>query len=265
MNGEPICGFIGLGSQGAPIARRIIDAGYPMTLWARRPQTLEPFEKTAANTANTIADLVRRADYIGICVVGDDGVTDICSELIPAMQQGSTIVIHSTVLPATVRSLEKSANTRGISLVDAPVSGGAPAAEAGKLTVMLGGDVEDIGRIRPILETFATTIVHLGDVGAGQQAKLLNNSLMIANMGLLHSAVTAGVDAGLDRDEFIRLLGASSGRSFALDVYARNPDPEGFGRLQTLLEKIDLLGEVLGRDHPTYALLREATSPLETR
>jgi 3-hydroxyisobutyrate dehydrogenase-like beta-hydroxyacid dehydrogenase len=263
MHEETVCGFIGLGSQGAPIARRIIDAGYPMILWARRAPTLDPFRETPAQPVTSIAELGHRVEYVGICVVGDDGVSDVCNELIPAMREGSTIAIHSTILPTTCRSLAESAGANGISLVDAPVSGGQPAAEAGKLTLMLGGKPADIQRIRPILQTFADMIVHLGDVGAGQKAKLINNSLMVANMGLLHSAVSAGVAEGLDRDELLGLLGSGSAQSFALDVYARNPQLRESDRIQTLIEKIELLGNVLGRDHATYKLLREAVTPLE--
>src|SRR5690606_17594577 len=133
----------------------------------------------------------------------------------------------------------------GVRLVDAPVSGGQPAAQAGQLTVMLGCDDESAALARPILETFARLIVHLGDVGSGQTAKLINNSLLVANMGLLHSAVSAGVSQGLDREQLIQLLGASSARSFALEVYGRNPDPTNFERMATMVEKVDLLGRVL--------------------
>src|SRR4051812_19263140 len=80
-------GFIGLGSQGAPIARRIADAGYPLVLWARRPETLEPFADTA-QIAASIVELAARCDHVGICVVDDAGVQQVCKQLIPAMRPG---------------------------------------------------------------------------------------------------------------------------------------------------------------------------------
>jgi 3-hydroxyisobutyrate dehydrogenase-like beta-hydroxyacid dehydrogenase len=262
MKKQLVCGFIGLGSQGAPIARRILYGGYPTLIWARRPEALEVFRDSEAIVADSVTELARQAEHVAVCVVGDDGVTEICHQIFAAMKTGGRVVIHSTILPKTCISLAHEADARGITLIDAPVSGGQPAAEAGTLTVMLGATPEAVEQVRPVLETFAGLIVHVGGVGTAQKAKLINNSLLVANMGLLHSAVTAGVAEGLDRDQLIHLLGASSARSFALQVYERNPAPAAFARLQTMIEKVHLLGDVLGKNHPTYVLLRDAVAPL---
>lgn len=131
-------GFIGLGSQGGPMARRMIDAGLDVVLWARRPQSLAPFSDTAAAFADCISALGAQVDYCGICVVDDAGVQQICDELIPAMAPGSHIAIHSTVHPALCRALAVQARAHGLWLVDAPVSGGGRGAARGDLTVMVG-------------------------------------------------------------------------------------------------------------------------------
>lgn len=257
-----VCGFIGLGSQGAPIARRIIDAGLPSILWARRDATLDPFRDTPAKLASTVEELAAQVDYVGICVFGDEDVTEVCDKLLPAMKRGSVIAIHSTVLPETCQAVAAQAAACGVQVVDAPVSGGKPAAEAGALTVMLGGESEVIARIRPILETFSGLLIELGEVGAAQKAKLINNSLMAANMGLAHLAVSAGTEQGLNREALLTLLKASSGRSFALDTYARYSDPRAFSRITTLIEKIDLLGKVLGQEHETCITFQAACKAL---
>lgn len=259
----PVCGFIGLGSQGAPIANRMIAAGFPTVLWARRNQTLKPFRNTDASFSESIADLGRQADHVGICVVGDDGVIEVCGELLPAMRAGSRIAIHSTVLPGTCQELADQAQQHGVHLVDAAVSGGKPAADAGTLTLMLGGDSKVIDLMRPVLSTFSSLMIHLGDVGAGQQAKLINNSLMVATMGLAHRSVMAGVELGLDREALLQLLKSSSASSFALDVYAKQADIRSFDRAETLLEKVHLLGEILGNRHPTFRVLLEAANSLK--
>src|SRR5438105_7571724 len=93
---EP-CGFIGLGSQGAPMARRMIDAGLDVTLWARRPQSLDPFRQTTARFAASPAELAARVRHVGLCVLDDDDVRQVCAELIPTMAPGGRIAIHSTV------------------------------------------------------------------------------------------------------------------------------------------------------------------------
>jgi 3-hydroxyisobutyrate dehydrogenase len=254
-------GFIGLGSQGAPIARRIIDAGYPVVLWARRSDSLLPFAKTAAETASSIAELGARAEHVGICVVDDAGVAQVCEQLFPAMRAGGRIAIHSTVHPKLCVVLSAQAAARGLSLIDAPVSGGGPGAAAGTLTVMVGGDEQAVAAARPIFATFAELIVRLGGVGAGQSAKLVNNALMAAHVAMAHHALAAGAVLGLDRAALTDIVKVSSGRSYGFEVYARLPSPSAFAHGAKLLAKdVRLLGEVLGED-PSFTAFREVAGP----
>lgn len=255
-------GFIGLGSQGAPMAQRMIDAGLPVVLWARRQQSLDQYRETPAQFAASVAELAAQVEYVGVCVVNDADVMQVCHELIPAMHPGAQIVIHSTVHPRTCRALAQEASARGLSLIDAPVSGGAPAAEAGALTVMVGGSVEAFKAAKPVLETFGRLIVHLGDIGAGQHAKLVNNALLAANISVAHHALMVGIDLGIPREALVQLLLASSGRSFGLNVCARMASPTNFEHGAALLEKdVRLLGEVLGTGDPAFARLRDAAVP----
>ena len=254
-------GFIGLGSQGAPMARRIVESGYPLVLWARRVETLMPFDDTPARRAASIAELGARAQHVGICVVDDAGVRQVCAELLPAMRPGGCIAIHSTVHPDTVVELAKQAAAREIMLLDAPVSGGGPAAAAGTLTVMVGGEEQAVTAARPILETFAGLVVRVGGVGAGQMAKLVNNALMAAHLAMAHHALAAGTALGLDRKALGEIVKVSSGRSYGFEVYARLPAPGAFGHGAKLLAKdIRLLGEVLGTD-PSFVPFRGIAAP----
>ncbi len=254
-------GFIGLGSQGGPMARRIIDAGYSVMLWARNSKTLEPFADTSAEIAESIAELGAQVVHVGICVVDDAGVQQICDELIPAMRPGGCIMIHSTVQPDLCKKLAKQAAERGIAFLDAPVSGGGPGAAAGTLTVMVGGDAEALAAARPILETFAGLIVHLGEVGAGQMAKLVNNALMAAHVAIAHSGLEAATALGIDRTAIIELVKVSSGRSFGFEVCSRMPNPAAFKHGAGLLAKdVRLLGEALG-EKPAFVSLRDAAMP----
>jgi len=254
-------GFIGLGSQGAPMARSIAEAGYPLVLWARRPEALAPFADTLAETASSIAELGSRCEHVGVCVVDDAGTTQVCEELMTTMRPGSRIAIHSTVHPNTVIALAKKAAERRIGLVDAPVSGGGPAAAARTLTVMIGGDEADFAAIRPIMESFAGLLVRVGDVGAGQTAKLVNNALMAAHVAMAHHALNAATSLGLDRAALKEIVKVSSGRSYGFEVYARLPSPGAFGHGAKLLAKdVRLLGEVLGADS-SFAPFRDVALP----
>lgn len=258
---RPTVGFIGLGSQGGPMARRIVAAGFPTLLWARRAEALAPFADTAARIAASPADLAARCDLVAVCVVDDAGVRAVAAQLLPAMRAGSVLVIHSTVHPRTCLELVADAAARGIMILDAPVSGGGPGAAAGTLTTMVGGAAGALAIARPVFESFSSRIVHLGGVGAGQLAKLVNNALMAANMALGDAALRAGDALGIDRAALAELVDASSGRSYGFEVRARIPDLAGWKHGAALLAKdVGLLGAVLQGD-PAFGPLRDAAEP----
>ncbi len=257
-------GFVGLGSQGAPIARRIVQAGFPLLLWARRPESLAPFNDTAAQFARDLTELGARSDHVGICVVDDAGVKEIVENLLSTLRAGSRIAIHSTINPNTCIALSEQAAEHGVALLDAPVSGGGPGAAAGTLTVMVGGDVAALAAARPVFETFSGLISHLGGVGAGQFAKLVNNSLMAANMALADAALGVGTVLGLERAALIELIKASSGRSYSFEVRARLRDIAAFGHGAKLLAKdVSLLKATLSGDPYSDILQRTAAPFLE--
>jgi 3-hydroxyisobutyrate dehydrogenase len=256
--GQEKIGFIGLGSQGGPIAHRIVDAGLPLTVWARRPQILEAYTAKGATAAASVAELGAQCDHVGICVVSDADVIDVCNQLIPAMRAGSRIAIHSTVLPETCIALEKQCAAQGIDLIDAPVSGGGNGARAGTLSVMCGGEQRIFDAARPVFETFGKNIVLLGDVGAGQRAKIINNSLLAANIGLAHAALSAGVAIGLDRTALAQVIRNSSGYSFGLEVCAMCPSPRDFQGTDLLIKDVGLLKTMLPQDTGAGALAAAA-------
>jgi 3-hydroxyisobutyrate dehydrogenase-like beta-hydroxyacid dehydrogenase len=212
-------GFIGLGSQGAPMARRIAEAGFPLTLWARRPASLEPFAGTAAKVARTPAELAAASDVIGLCVRDDDDIREVTAGedgILAGVAPGTVIAVHSTVHPDTVKQLSVRAREKGAAVVDAPVSGGQPAAAAGRLLVMAGGDPEAVARCQPVFATFGDPVVHLGPLGAGQVAKLLNNTLFTAHLAVAASLLKLGADLGVDTARLAQVLGHGSGASFGL-------------------------------------------------
>ena len=212
-------GFVGLGSQGGPMARRIVAAGIPTTLYARRPDALAPFGGAAV--AASPAELAAASDVLCICVVDDEGVTEVIGSALPGLRAGAVVVVHSTVHPDTCRRLAERVGGRGARLVDAPVSGGGQAAAEGRLLVMAGGDAGDIEHCRPVFESYAGRVVHLGGVGAGQVAKLVNNLLFTAHLGTASAALQLASSLGLDATALAGVLADGSAASFALDVVAR--------------------------------------------
>lgn len=240
------------------MARRMIEAGLATVLWARRPESLEPFSDSGAGFASSVTELGMQVGYVGVCVVDDAGVREVCEQLIPAMAPGGLIAIHSTVDPRLCRELADSARQHELELLDAPVSGGGPAAAEGTLTLMVGGSAPAVEAARPVFETFARLIVHLGDVGAGQNAKLVNNAMMSANLAIAYQGLLAARELGIDREAFVELVKVSSGRSFSFEVCSRLPEPGAFEHGARLLAKdVGLLGEALG-ENPAFAVIRDA-------
>jgi len=253
-------GFIGLGSQGGPMAERMLAAGFPLTVWARRPEATAPFVEKGARAANSVVELGADCDHVGVCVVDDAGVLEICEPLVPAMREGSLLAVHSTMLPGTAEQLDARCREAGVRFLDAPVSGGGTAAEARRLTVMCGGSREAFEQARPVFESFAGHLVLLGAAGAGQRAKLVNNALMAATMGLSHAALSAGDALGVDRAALAELIKQSSGRSFAFEIYSSLPSPSAFSLGAPLLAKdVGLLVKVLEGD-PNAGVLQAAAA-----
>ena len=212
-------GFIGLGSQGGPMARRIVEGGYELTLWARRPASLEPYADTAAKMRATRPSSARRAIW-SACAWSATTTSGRCSTAKPACWPGwPPGGISPFTAPSIPTRAARSPNgcRQGVSVIDAPVSGGAPAAAEGTLMVMVGGEDDVVERCRPVFATYADPIVHLGPLGSGQVAKILNNLLFSANLGSAISTLELGDSLGIPRDRLCEVLNRGSATSKAVN------------------------------------------------
>lgn len=215
-------GFVGLGNIGGPMSRRIVDAGWPLTIYARRPEALEPFKDTPAVVVPSLRELGERSEIVGICVLDDASVEEVMlgDNILAGMKPGGVIMIHSTINPDTCRKLAEVASKRGVAVIDAPISGGADGAAAGTLGVMVGGDPAAFERSRPVIESFARIVRLIGPLGSGQITKLMNNTLYAAQCKLIDETVSIGEQLGLDRSALIDMLQSGTADSFVLKRYA---------------------------------------------
>ncbi|MET9090061.1 NAD(P)-binding domain-containing protein [Streptomyces sp. NPDC004237] len=189
---------------------------------------------------------------------GPDGVA-------PAMPSGATIAVHSTIAPDEVRALADEAVKHGLHLLDAPVSGGRIRAEAGELLTMAGGEQSTFARCEPVLRTFSAEVVHVGPVGAGQHAKLLNNALLAAHLALAADAFRIAELQGLDPAAFGKVVAAGSGRSFGAEMYARAGGLASVARSQarpTLGKDVGLLAGSIGSEGDGGVLLPAARAAI---
>jgi 3-hydroxyisobutyrate dehydrogenase len=215
-------GFIGLGSQGSGMAQRIIAQGVPTTLWARRPQALNDFAGTA-EVATSPRELGRASDVVGICVTDAVAVREVAlgeQGVLAGMASGSVLALHSTIGTDECADIAVLAASRGIHVIDAPVSGGGIAASEGRLTVYVGGEKEAVTIARPVLETYGNPVLFMGPLGSGLRTKLLNNALNASHFALAHEAFAIGDELGLETAMLGEALRHGSGRSFALEVFS---------------------------------------------
>lgn len=194
-------GFIGLGVMGGAMARRLMGAGYEVHIHARNPERAAPFLANGARWAEDVASLARTCRTVFTIVGGPEDVASLYlgeAGLIAHAAPGSVLVDMTTSTPELARRIAAEAQARGVMTLDAPVTGGAPGAEAGTLTFMVGGEAAALEAARPLLSIMGATIFAMGEAGAGQITKA-SNQVAVAGilMGLaeaLHHAEAAGID-----------------------------------------------------------------------
>ncbi len=214
MHLNPV-GFIGLGNMGSRMSRHLVRKGRTVLGFDLRPCGAEAAGVQAAASVGTVADaadlvLLSLPDSRAVeaVVLGEDG-------LLVHARPGQLVVDLSTSSPASTRMLRDRLAGAGTAYLDVGISGGASAAEAGILTLMVGGEARDLERARDTLECFADAIYHLGESGAGHTAKLLNNFLNASSLAATAEVMVAGKKAGLDLDMLLSVLNKSSGMNYA--------------------------------------------------
>jgi len=246
-------GFIGLGNIGLPMAQTIARAGLPLTVWARRPEASAdlPDEVVRAESPRALA---AECDVVGLCVFDSDSVDDVMfgpDGLMEGLRPGSIVLIHSTVHPQYVLDLQERVESAGVRIVDAPISGGAPAAALGELTIMLGGEPQDLDDVSVVIDAMSTNAVRLGGIGAGQTTKLLNNTIFTAQLGLVNSLLALADSLQVDRAGALAALATGSGGSYALSMFARGGSVATMAASQArplLAKDVRLLASMVGHD-----------------
>jgi 3-hydroxyisobutyrate dehydrogenase len=206
---HPKLGFIGIGSMGRPIARRLLESGYKLTAYNRDRSKAEALVGYGAVVANNIAELASNTDVILSCLANDDAVRNVYAGpegVFANARPGTAVIEMSTVNPETSRELYKLGSERGVSVLDVPISGSTPAAEQGALTLFGGGDEQIFHNTEPIFRTVAQQYFYLGPSGSGTTMKLVANTLLGVGMQAIAEAIVLGQKAGLQRDRLFDVL-----------------------------------------------------------
>jgi 3-hydroxyisobutyrate dehydrogenase-like beta-hydroxyacid dehydrogenase len=198
-------GYIGLGNMGAPMAKRLVDWPGGVTVYDVRAEAMTPLAEAGATLADSVAD-VAAADIISVTVLDDAQVREVVGELAANARPGTTIAIHSTISDITAVELARALKSQGIHIVDAPVSGGAGAAEKGELATMVGAEREVYERIKPAFKQWASLVIHAGEPGAGTRMKLARNMLTFTSYAAACEAMKLAEAAGLDLQALGRVV-----------------------------------------------------------
>jgi 3-hydroxyisobutyrate dehydrogenase len=216
-------GFIGIGVMGRPMTLNLLKAEHRVTIYARHPEKpevqevlnagakLAPSPRAVAMASDMVITMLPNSPQVEEVVAGPQGVLE-------GARKGLTIIDMSTIAPAVSRKLAQEAASRGVHMLDAPVSGGSQGAINGTLTVMVGGEREIFEQVRPVLEAMGKkeNIVHVGPHGSGQVIKLVNNMLVGTIAAAIAESFVLGVKAGADVDTMGKIIGASAGASWQL-------------------------------------------------
>tara|TARA_R110001583_G_scaffold20074_2_gene77879 strand:+ start:6475 stop:7356 length:882 start_codon:yes stop_codon:yes gene_type:complete len=217
--------FIGLGTMGYPMAGHLQQKGFDLSVYNRSKDKAQQWStqyQIAAST--TLAKAVAEAEIVAVCLGADADVREVLAGdggVFSAMPRGGVVIDHSTTSAALAREMAACAQERGISFIDAPVSGGETGAINGRLTVMAGGDETVFARIEPVLAAYATRYQCLGPVGSGQLAKMVNQICIAGLVQGLAEGMHFGAAAGLDMNAVLDVIGAGAAQSWQMDNRAK--------------------------------------------
>jgi 2-hydroxy-3-oxopropionate reductase len=270
----PSLGFIGLGAMGAPMATNLLRHGHAVTIWARRPEAMAPLLAVGATSGASAADVAVRSD-ITITMVTDTRAVEevILGErgIVRGARSGAMVIDHSTIAPDAARRIAAELEAGGIDMLDAPVSGGAAAAEAGALAIMIGGPEAAVERAKPVLSCYAKTTVHIGPNGAGQVAKACNQICTIVNQLGAAEAMLLAERAGVDPRKVKEALMSGFAASRMLDLQAPKMIARDFdGKVESRLHHKDILivldlARALGIELPASTVAAGILATLQQR
>jgi 3-hydroxyisobutyrate dehydrogenase len=212
----PKIGFIGLGTMGLPMAKNLLKAGFDLTVYARRTEPAAEVRALGARSAGSPRAVAEQVEMVITIVTADPDVRAVVlgeNGALAGMKAGGVIVDMSTISPMTIQEIARIAETKGVEVMDAPVSGGDTGAKAGTLTIIAGGKKETFERCRPVFEAMGKNIFHVGGVGVGQIVKIANQVIGGTILAVVSEALVMGVKAGADPEVLRQVIGVSSGNS----------------------------------------------------
>jgi len=247
MSTLPSLGFAGIGLMGLPMCRRLLAAGYPLTVWNRNPAKCAPLVEAGARQVASPAELCELADVVMLCLADTAVVREVvfgAAGIAEGAKEGQLLVDFSSLEPTATREMAAElADKAGMSWLDSPVSGGVVGAEAGSLAIMVGGEAADLDRVRPVLLSLGQRVTHMGGVGAGQVTKACNQMIVACNALVIAEVVALAEQAGVDASLIAEALAGGFADSKPLQILAPQMAESRFEpvkwHVRTLLKDLD--------------------------
>jgi 3-hydroxyisobutyrate dehydrogenase-like beta-hydroxyacid dehydrogenase len=221
-------GFIGLGQMGKPIATNIQQAGFDLMVYDLRPERVRDLQQLGAKAARASREIGAHAEIVALAVPDDAAVEAAVAGpegVLDGAGEGTVIAVHSTVRPATVKRLAEQAAAKGVTLIDAQMSGGNEGARKRTLCFMVGGEKAAFDRCRPVLEASGKNIFHMGALGMGAAAKASQQAITVINVMAACEGFRMAETAGVDLEAFEQLLAVSAGQSYMTDRWLERYRP----------------------------------------
>ncbi|MFG6205197.1 NAD(P)-dependent oxidoreductase [Pseudomonas retamae] len=247
MSTLPSLGFAGIGLMGLPMCRRLLAAGYPLTVWNRNPAKCTALVEAGARQVASPAQLCEHADIVMLCLADTAVVREVVfgeGGIAEGAKNAQLLVDFSSLEPTATRELAAQlAQRTGMGWLDAPVSGGVVGAEAGSLAIMVGGAAADLERVRPVLLSLGQRVTHMGGVGAGQVTKACNQMIVACNALVIAEVVALAEQAGVDASLLAEALAGGFADSKPLQILAPQMAESRFEpikwHVRTLLKDLD--------------------------
>jgi 2-hydroxy-3-oxopropionate reductase len=216
-------GFIGIGNMGRHMSRHVLEAGYSLYVHDIRKEAAQFLIDKGAKWADTPAAVARNCEVVLLSLPGPPQVEEVVfgkNGLSSGWKKGDILIDTSTNSPNTVRDIAEKARQAGVNVLDAPITGGVPGAEAGRLNFLVGGDAEALEKVRGLLLTMGKNVFYVGDVGCGDVSKLVNNMLALSCFEVDAEAFILGVKAGIDPKILLDVIKASTGNNSSVELYS---------------------------------------------
>ena len=273
---KPTLGFLGLGLMGSPMTLRLLNAGYEVSIWNRTREKTIPLLNDGANESKNPAEVAHKSEIIFMCLTDGEAVEQVVfgdRGVVKGGCRNKLLVDFSSISPNCTRDFAQLLKSKNEMIwVDAPVSGGVKGAIEGSLSILVGGDIESVDRVRPVMQNLCGRLTHMGHIGAGQVTKLCNQVIVASNLVTIAEAISLAEGAGVDAQKLHEALAGGFADSIPLQIFGprfskREMEPL-LGHVYTMLKDVDgarALGQETNTPLPMAATAAEMLRQIASR